>query len=51
MARIPKISSVVGILGHLGGTHEREVCNSIRSMARESLADEDEVTNRVIVGI
>ena len=51
LARIPKISSVVGILGHLGGTHEREVCNSIRSMARESLADEDEVTNRVIVGL
>ena len=48
LARIPKINSVVGILGHLGGTHEREVCNSIRSMAMESLAEEEEVRNRLM---
>ena len=51
LARIPKINSVVGILGHLGGTHEREVCNSIRSMAMESLAEEEEVRNRLFVGV
>jgi hypothetical protein len=48
LARIPKINSVVGILGHLGGTHEREVCSSIRSMAKESLSDEDEVKTRPV---
>ncbi len=46
LARVPKINSVVGILGHLGGTHEQEVCASIREMAKEALDDDVRISSK-----
>jgi hypothetical protein len=41
LAKVPKINSVVGILRHLGGTHERQVCQSIQAMVQKSMIDDE----------
>ena len=37
LRQVPKMQSIVGILRHLGGTHVKQVCESIRGMVRMSL--------------
>ena len=39
LSKAPKINSVVGILRHLGGTHERQVRESIRGLVRKSMLE------------
>lgn len=42
-AAVPKINSVVGILGHLGATHGPQVNAAVRAMLAESLLQQEEM--------